>query len=396
MSHNTKYYSKKIRKRDAIGSKTLTLLWSSTELKECPETESAQENDETNISQCYSKSSEESTRDVDTGSSVTSGDTCVSPPSESVHSNVEPLTQSNSSPSKNACASEIPLKKTPDRRLFDSLKYESSYPWLYYNVAKAAYMCKYCELFPSITEKGISKWGEQGVVFKDHISRQLEKHVKSEHHNKAENKYKTAQSAYVQQSVKKSGRTSTTIYQQIKKQASNNSKDEKSKNREVLKKMFRTIYFICRQQWAQRSYGELIKFIAAMGVHDLQEHIETAPAYATYLSDKTASELIDIIGNHLENKLLMSAREASFFTLLADESTDEQNREQMVIFIKWPSESDNRSHFAGIINVEKTDAESLMNAIQMFCVGKGLDLAKCRFVGFDGANVMSGEVSGIV
>lgn len=46
--------------------------------------------------------------------------------------------------------------------------------------------------------------------------------------------------------------------------------------------------------------------------------------------------------------------------------------------------------------MERTDALSLMNAIQTFCLGKGIDIARCRFVGFDGANVMSGEITGMI
>lgn len=49
---------------------------------------------------------------------------------------------------------------------------------------------------------------------------------------------------------------------------------------------------------------------------------------------------------------------------------------------------------SGLVNVEKTDAESLTNAIELFCTGKGIEITKCRYVGFDGANVMSGELSG--
>ena len=159
--------------------------------------------------------------------------------------------------------------------------------------------------------------------------------------------------------------------------------------------MFRVVYYISRRYWSQSSYGDLVRFMAQMGVEDFDHHIQHAPPYATYLSDNTASEMINIIGDHIERQLMNSIRKDSFFTLLADESTDEKNREQMTVFIKWPSSSDHESHFAGIIHVERANAESLMNAIQGFCIAKGLGLTKCRFVGFDGANVMSGEVSGI-
>jgi len=46
--------------------------------------------------------------------------------------------------------------------------------------------------------------------------------------------------------------------------------------------------------------------------------------------------------------------------------------------------------FTGLVNVEQTDAESLLTAIYQFCVGKGIDIRRCRFIEFDGANVMSG------
>lgn len=74
-----------------------------------------------------------------------------------------------------------------------------------------------------------------------------------------------------------------------------------------------------------------------------------------------------MISDHIEEKLLVSLRNANFFTLLADESTDEQNREQLSIFIKWPTTSGLQDHFSGIINVKRTDAESFMRAIEMFC-----------------------------
>jgi hypothetical protein len=34
-----------------------------------------------------------------------------------------------------------------DMRRFSSLKYEQSFPWLYYSCIKSGYLCKYCELF---------------------------------------------------------------------------------------------------------------------------------------------------------------------------------------------------------------------------------------------------------
>ena len=98
---------------------------------------------------------------------------------------------------------------------------------------------------------------------------------------------------------------------------------------------------------------------------------------------------------YIENKPLTSLRSATMYTLLADESTDEQNCEQLSMYAHWTTVSAKPvDHFLGIIHVTKTNAKSLLNAIQEFLVAKGLDITKCQFVGFDGANLLSGDVSG--
>lgn len=124
-------------------------------------------------------------------------------------------------------------------------------------------------------------------------------------------------------------------------------------------------------------------------------HLENAPAKATYLSGTIVSEFIDIIGEYIERKLLDNLLNCNFYTLLADESTDEANREQLSLFAKFIIGRETVSdHFLGIVNVQKTDAESLMMAIEQFLLAKQIDITKCRFVAFDGTNTMSGEVTG--
>ena len=88
--------------------------------------------------------------------------------------------------------------------------------------------------------------------------------------------------------------------------------------------MFRISYFIVRKYWAQASFNDLVTFISALGVSDLEQHVSNASPDATYMSDTSSSEFITITGEHIERKLLESLRNAKYmyFTLLADESTD--------------------------------------------------------------------------
>lgn len=43
---------------------------------------------------------------------------------------------------------------------------------------------------------------------------------------------------------------------------------------------------------------------------------------------------------------------------------------------------------------KKPDALSFLTAIEQFFMAKNVDLTKVRFLGFDGTNTMSGEVTG--
>ena len=47
-----------------------------------------------------------------------------------------------------------------------------------------------------------------------------------------------------------------------------------------------------------------------------------------------------------------------------------------------------------MVNVKKTDAESLMGEMERFMISKEGDISKIMFVGFDGCNTMSGVNTG--
>jgi hypothetical protein len=78
--------------------------------------------------------------------------------------------------------------------------------------------------------------------------------------------------------------------------------------------------------------------------------------------------------------------DAKCYALMADKSTDESN--QFAVIIKFLKEKQVADVFVGIIQAVSTDAASLMGAIEPFFQGKGNDIKKAIFVGFDGCNVM--------
>jgi hypothetical protein len=67
--------------------------------------------------------------------------------------------------------------------------------------------------------------------------------------------------------------------------------------------------------------------------------------------------------------------------LLADESTDEANRTQFAILIRFLQNGSIDYHFLGTVNVKRADSASLMNAISPFLISKDTEIKRLVFIG---------------
>ncbi|XP_033759500.1 uncharacterized protein LOC117341747 [Pecten maximus] len=292
-----------------------------------------------------------------------------------------------------------PAHSNIDRRRFDMNRYTVNYPWLYHTSEKG-YLCKLCELtygsncsdsssmsVISVTSPFISPGLE---TLGTHPSRLLDKHANSTPHLKASK-------INAEVKVKIGLKQKMSVLEQLSMKNESDLKAEKERNASVLKKLFQSIYFIIRKKWAQTNFEDFVRFVASLGVEDIARHIEIAPPQATYLSVKTATELIELIGENIEQSLLDSLRKAPFYSLLADESTDEANKTQLSVFCRWYHESHSNftDHFMGLVEVQKTDSATLMDVLHGFLIAKGIPIEKCRFVAFDGTNSMSGIRTGL-
>ena len=83
------------------------------------------------------------------------------------------------------------------------------------------------------------------------------------------------------------------------------------------------------------NFQALLDFRIDAGDVVLKEHFETAPRNATYRSKTTQNEMIDCVGNWIRQKLINEVKEASFFSILADETTDYSNKEQLILVIRF-------------------------------------------------------------
>ena len=136
MSHNTKYYRKKLKKTES--SKKIDVLFRQQAL--------ASENS-ANITPKQTEKVEASAKIAESSASTKNcPSTSAGVPSQcdDTHSNHD---SSDDNQSSDGSQSTQDTCLVPDQRLFMSSKYEGRYNWLYCSAAKGGYCCKICELF---------------------------------------------------------------------------------------------------------------------------------------------------------------------------------------------------------------------------------------------------------
>ena len=173
--------------------------------------------------------------------------------------------------------------------------------------------------------------------------------------------------------------------------------EEKKKNRTLIKMLFKSLYFLVKNHIPHTTMFEgIIQLQIDNGIEQLKAHKQSCPSNATYLSKASTAEFLDSISFHLEKQMLDRLKRSKFYSIMADESTDISTKEELSICGRWLEDSGKIvEHFLGLVHVQKVDAEALTQSLLIFLNDKDIPLQKLRGLGFDGANTMSGERSGV-
>jgi len=136
---------------------------------------------------------------------------------------------------------------------------------------------------------------------------------------------------------------------------------------------------------------------------------------ATYTSDKTIQEMVFVISEVIEQKILNEINKSEHFALMFDETTDCSTTKQLAIhgrFIHADS-GELMSHYLKIVDVMQPDdietksdeatsstisvnAETIARRVCQFMDDSKLDKEKLRGIGTDGASTMMGCHNGVV
>jgi hypothetical protein len=165
-------------------------------------------------------------------------------------------------------------------------------------------------------------------------------------------------------------------------------------------KQLSSLKYLVRQGLAIRGHesmeSNLIQMLKtrAEDVPELNQWIEDR----RYISPDIVNELIEMMGNAILRSILQDIKgNLGLFGLIADESRDISNKEQLTCILPWVSLPDLTTHedFLGMYLIEKPDAETMTAALKDILLRCNLRLNECRMQAYDGASTMSGHLSGV-
>ena len=108
------------------------------------------------------------------------------------------------------------------------------------------------------------------------------------------------------------------------------------------------------------------------------------------------NEMLKVMALQILRDVAANIRNSTFFSIMADETTDKTNREQVVICLRWVD--DNllpHEDFIGMHKVDKIDAATIKTVILDVLTRMNLSMQKCRGQCYDGCSTMGGSKGGV-
>ena len=251
-----------------------------------------------------------------------------------------------------------------------------------YDPTQKGMVCTVCKVYGKVPVQARGAWVTRPVNNWVKATALLTKHEKSDWHLAAVEKMAFSQSA--------------SQHGDVVEMIAAASQEERKENRELIKKLFRSLYFLVKHHIPHTTtYEDLITLQIENGDIKLKAHRDKCPRNATYESYTTIVELLESVSKVLENKLLSSLQASPFYSLMADESTDVASQEELSVCARWLEQNKPVEHFLGVIHAREIHAQAIAGYLTNFLKSKNISLDRMRGLGFDGTNTMSGHRSGV-
>ena len=115
-----------------------------------------------------------------------------------------------------------------------------------------------------------------------------------------------------------------------------------------------------------------------------------------YQSPEIINEMVQLKGHKVLHLLIAYLFFLTMFSLLADETRDIFNHEQVINTLLWVSEKyDINENFFGLVQVDASRAECFHSSLKDSLISLGIPFSHCRVQGYDGARNFQDFISGV-
>ncbi|XP_053547017.1 52 kDa repressor of the inhibitor of the protein kinase-like [Bombina bombina] len=161
------------------------------------------------------------------------------------------------------------------------------------------------------------------------------------------------------------------------------------------------------------NFRELLRYCVSSGDKMLEKHLLTASSRATYISKSTQNDLIKCCGDEICNIIVGRIKEACYFSVIFDETTDISHIEQLSLNFRYVYNGSIREDFIKFVDayefatqsesgLDNSDSELRLTGqvlgqmVIQLIKDLSLDITHCVGIGTDSCSVMSSEVAGAV
>ncbi|XP_073243918.1 uncharacterized protein C17orf113-like [Porites lutea] len=155
----------------------------------------------------------------------------------------------------------------------------------------------------------------------------------------------------------------------------------------AMKASFNTVYFIVKEEMPLAKFGALVNLQITNGCNDLKN--------ITHQHHSHVTEMVEIISDCIEEKIISILRESPFVGVVLDETSDITVYKKLVILFRAVVNGECQTLFARNASVHNGKADTLVQALLKFLEEKGISIIKVQGLGSDCAPVMLGHLNGV-
>lgn len=184
---------------------------------------------------------------------------------------------------------------------------------------------------------------------------------------------------------------------------------EIEKNRQIVQRLLDCILFLAKQNLSLRGHresdtssnrGNFIELVHLIAKYDplLASHLESNKKKQVYLSPGIQNDFLKSIHTTIITEIINEVKEAKYFSLLADTTTDISHRDQFSLCLRYVDKyGDINERFISFTTVPDGSATaSTMEDMVLLTLNElGLDVCNIRGQSYDGASNMSGAYNGL-